>query len=620
MAFYEIVVQPSGKRGRCRNDQSLLAAMHDLGVDVASVCGGSGTCHSCKVQVVRGAISPPTVNEQETFSSEELDAGWRLACQAYPAGDCELDVPPESMATPHRIRTDGFEVTVEPDPTVRTYRVRLAVPDLSDLGADADRLLDALNEQHGLCCELVDIEVTRFLSSRLRAWDWECEAAVRKNEVVAVNRSPSRRLGLAIDLGTTKIAGYLVDLNSGETLARRGMMNPQISYGEDVISRITTVMNTADGGDRLRNLATDAINGLAADLCTEVGADVAQVVDTVVVGNTAMHHLCLGLQVKQLAFSPFVPAVSGAMDVKARDLGIRIAPGAYVHLLPNIAGYVGADHVAALLATEPWRFDAPVLVIDIGTNTEVSLAANGELSSVSCASGPAFEGGHITDGMRAAPGAVERVQIEDDSVLCRTVDDAPATGICGSGLLDAVAQLHGAGIIDASGRMHNRHPRLRARNEQREFVLVSEDERDGRAAIVVTQQDVREVQLAKAAVRTGIQVLLDTGGFAEQEIRHVLVAGAFGTYIDVSSAIAIGMLPALPLERFRQVGNAAGVGARLALISRAKRAQAQTIARRVRYIELSASPRFQETFVQAMQFGPQEKQSTDREEPSVRSG
>jgi uncharacterized 2Fe-2S/4Fe-4S cluster protein (DUF4445 family) len=410
-------------------------------------------------------------------------------------------------------------------------------------------------------------------------------------------------LGLAIDLGTTKIAGYLVDLSDGRTLAAKGVMNPQISYGEDVISRINRVIKSPDDGVQLQKLAVDAINGLGADLCAEVSANTEQIVEAVVVGNTAMHHLFLNLPVKQLALSPFIPAVSRALEVKARDLGLGIASGAYVHLLPNIAGFVGADHVAMLLATEVKQAEKPIVALDIGTNTEISLICKGRITATSCASGPAFEGGHIKYGMRAATGAIERLRIINDVIQYQTIDGAPPIGLCGSGILDALAQLYLAKIIDEGGRIIDKKPRVRTYKGQREFVLVSREERKGKPAITITQHDVRELQLAKAAIRTGIQALLEASGCSEAEIKQVIIAGAFGTYIDVASAVAIGMLPPLPLNRFRQVGNAAGMGAKLALISLKSRAKAQAVASKVSYIELASTPGFQPTFMQASYLG-----------------
>jgi uncharacterized 2Fe-2S/4Fe-4S cluster protein (DUF4445 family) len=603
MAICTIDFEPVGRRGKCRSNESLLACARRLGVGISSVCGGKGTCHSCKVQVLRGTVSKPTHSEIETFSPRELKEGWRLACQTYPTSDCKLMVPAESMTTPQRLQVEGLEVTVRPEPPVRAYRLKLAAPSLAAPQADADRLLEALNQQNRLNCTRVDTEALRVLPDQLRSWKWDCQAIVRNGEVIALLPPKSRLLGLAIDLGTTKIAGYLVDLGSGQTLAAKGVMNPQISYGEDIISRMTAVVHSPDNAAAVQKLAVDAINKLAIELCAEASAKTEEIVEAVVVGNTAMHHLFLRLPVKQLALSPFVPTISRAVEVRASELGLHIAPGAYVHLLPNIAGFVGADHVAVLLATEAWRAKGAVLALDIGTNTEVSLIYKGKITATSCASGPAFEGGHIKYGMRATAGAIERVRITGNKIQYQTIDRAPPVGICGSGILDALSQLYLAGAIDKGGRLVKSHPRVRRSKGQQEFVLVSTKERKGKPAITITQHDVRELQLAKAAIRSGIQVLLEANGCPEDNIRQVIIAGAFGTYIDVASAVATGMLPSLPLKRFRQAGNAAGAGARLALISLKQRAEAQAVASRINYIELASAPNFEPIFMQASYLG-----------------
>jgi len=555
------------------------------------------------VQFLSGSVSKPTSNEHEAFTSQELKEGWRLACQTYPTSDVKLMMPDESMTTPQRVQVEGLETKVPPEPPVRAYTVRLSAPSLEAPGADADRLLQELNQRHKLRCAKIDVGALRTVSDHLRSWKWKGQAVVRNGEVIAILPSKGRQLGLAIDLGTTKVAGYLVDLTNGQTLAAKGIMNPQISYGEDIISRITTVVHSPDNAATLQKLAVDAINELCTDLCTEAGAKPEEIVEAVVVGNTAMHHLFLRLPVKQLAISPFVPAVSRALEVRAEELGLNIAPGAYVHMLPNIAGFVGADHVSMLLATDAWQAKKTTVALDIGTNTEVSLICKGKITTTSCASGPAFEGGHIKYGMRAATGAIERLRIDGDKIQYQTIDGAPPVGICGSGILDTLAQLYLAKIIDEGGRITNNRPRVRAYKGQREFILVGKEERNGKPAITITQQDVRELQLAKAAIRTGIQVLLETSGSSEDDIKEVIIAGAFGNYIDVASAVAIGMLPSLPLNRFRQVGNAAGMGAKLALISLSQRAEAQAVAAKVSYIELASTPNFNQTFIQASYLG-----------------
>ncbi len=622
MTAYAVDFQPLGRRGRCREDESLMDCARGLGIGLSTICGGVGTCYSCKLRVVDGAVSEATDRESDIFTAEELAAGWRLACQTYPRGDCSLSVPPESMTAPQRIQTEGIETAVVPAAAVRGDNLEMSPPTLADPRSDADRLLAGLARVSDLPPRQIDLAVLRVLPSQLRDLEWRCRAYSRVDAggngagVIGVAPPSDNLVGLAVDAGTTKLAGYLVDLATGRTLAARGVMNPQIECGEDVISRVS-LGATEEGRAHLQRLLVGAISQLADDLGGEVGVSPREIVDVVVVGNTAIHHFLLGLPTSRLAVSPFIPAVAGAIDVKAGDIGLEIAPGAYLHLPPNIAGFVGADHVAMLLATGVWQDRGPALAIDIGTNTEVSLVIDGAITSVSCASGPAFEGGHIRDGMRAAPGAIERVRIvgggfQGSDIQIQTIDDAPPVGICGSGILDAIAQLRRAGIVGEEGRMVADHPLVRGENRQRRFVLAPDGE--DRAAVAVTQKDVRELQLAKAAIRAGIQALLEANDCRDDDIQRVVIAGAFGSYIDVASAIEIGMLPALPRDRFEQVGNAAGSGARLALVSTAKRKEASEIAGRVRYLELAGSAGFMETFTEATYLGRYRLQHGQRQE------
>lgn len=541
--LHSVDFEPIGRRGKCPADESLLQAARRLGVDLVSLCGGKGTCGRCRVQVITGDVSPPTGEEKKALYLHDLEEGYRLACQTYPRSNCVLRVPSESLTAPQRTQVDGIEAAASPDPPVFTDHPNL--------------LSYSRNERH---------------------------------------------LGLALDIGTTKLAAYLLDLDSGRTLASRGAMNPQIAHGEDVIARLVYARESPAHAQRLHDAVVEALNGLTTETCTNTHAEPDEILEAVAVGNTAMHHLLLNLHIEHLAVSPFTPTVKEAMDVLAGDIGLRIAPGAYLHMLPNIAGFVGADHVAMLLATEVTRSTQTVLALDIGTNTEVSLIKNGEAFCVSCASGPAFEGAHIKHGMRAAPGAIERLEINGDAVHYQTIGGAAPAGICGSGILDALAQLYRNDIINGRGRMRE-HPRVREVNGQREFVLVGEEERGGQPAITITQDDVRELQLAKGAIRSGINVLLQSANCTERELDQIIIAGAFGSYIDIGSATTIGMLPPLVADRFRQVGNAAGTGARLALISRDKREEANGIAECIRYVELSTYPDFMKLFVDATRIG-----------------
>jgi uncharacterized 2Fe-2S/4Fe-4S cluster protein (DUF4445 family) len=543
--------------------------------------------------MISGQVSKPTLEEEASLTKQEMEQGYRLACQAYPLSDVKLHVPPESLTALQRTQVEGLEVDVVPEPHVRGLDAHLSAPTLDSPIADDSNLWASL----ALPVGEIDFHVQQTLSQTLRDLQWDVRLALRGKEAVALGAPETNWLGLAVDIGTTKIAGYLLDLESGKTLASKGMMNPQISYGEDVISRIAAASKSEENAIRLQSLLVETLNQLAVELCAETNAHSEHIVEAVVVGNTAIHHLFLRLPVKQLGLAPYVPAVRSSLDIKAREIGLKIAPGAYIHFLPNVAGYVGADHVAMLLATRVDEADNTTLAIDIGTNTEICLNHRGRMTSVSCASGPAFEGAHIKFGMRAAPGAIEHVRLSDERLEIQTIGGEAPVGICGSGLLDAVAQLRLNNILDRNGRMSpGGHPLVRSENGIAEFVLV---ERDGQEPITVSQKDVRELQLAKAAIRLGIQALVLAEGITEDDIEQVVIAGAFGTFIDVQSAITIGMLPALPLDRFKQVGNAAGTGARLALISESQRIKAQEIAQKDGYIELAAVPNFHRKFAEA---------------------
>jgi uncharacterized 2Fe-2S/4Fe-4S cluster protein (DUF4445 family) len=389
-------------------------------------------------------------------------------------------------------------------------------------------------------------------------------------------------LGLAVDLGTTNAAGFLVDLQSGERLGTLGIENPQSSFGADVVSRVNHAIRAGGGAAELQAAAAIGIGELARDLCEAAGAAVEEIVEIAVCGNTAMHHLLAGLPVAQLGRAPFVPAVTSSLEIKSRDLGL---PGAIAYLLPNIGGFVGGDHVAVLLATqEEWR-GRTALVVDIGTNTEVSLIDPQGISTVSCPSGPALEGGHISCGMRAAEGAIERVYARHGRLEVTTIGEAPPVGVCGSGVVDAIAAFRALELIDRRGRIAG---------GAREIALSP--------GVAFTQADVRAVQLAKAAIRAGIDLLLEKSRIQPDAIELVLIAGAFGEYLGIEAAVTIGLLPPLPLERIEQVGNAAGAGVAMALASGASRARAAELAARCRYLELGTLPQFQKTFVRRIGF------------------
>lgn len=598
---FRILFEPLGDVAPCRAGESLLAAARRASLEITSLCGGKGACGRCRVQVISGQVSPPEAAEAQALGPRPLAEGYRLACQARPLTDCRVRVPPDSLSAARRVQIESLQCDVIPDPPVRGFEVDLASMFLADASADAEALLEMVIDQHLIPGRTIDPEAVRQLSQR-SSYPGHIRASVRGDEVVAFGVWPSDQLGVAFDIGTTKIAAYLMALDLGVTLAARGTLNPQAAYGEDVITRLVNAREWSLR-DKLQEVVINALNDLVGSLCGEAGAKPEDVVEAVIVGNTAMHHLALNLPIDQLLRPPFVPAAAEPLDLKARDLGLSIAPGGYAHCLPNIAGFVGADHVAVLLAAQPLWKGKTALVVDIGTNTEVSVIRSGEIACVSCASGPAFEGGHIKHGMIAGPGAIERLRITEDGVECQTVGGVAPTGICGSGIIDAVAGLYAAGVIDASGRLHE-HPRVRVINGQRESVLAGCEGGGGAPVITVTQHDIREIQLAKGAISTGIQVLLESKRITGSDIEVVILAGAFGSYLDVASAVGIGMLPALPLDRFRQVGNAAGSGARMCLVSMAQRREAAALARGIGYIELATVPNFGELFARATRIGP----------------
>jgi uncharacterized 2Fe-2S/4Fe-4S cluster protein (DUF4445 family) len=591
--------EPIGRRIQVPEDTDLLSAAQAAGVQLVSICGGIGSCEACIVRLETGEVTSPTMIEQDVLTPDDLGAGIRLACQTKPLSDVKLDVPPESLTTPQRLQIEGQALQVELDPPVIPLDIDVDLPTLHDLRADTARIGDAMAEK-GRSAPAFPLIVLRDLSMQMREQEWKARLALRGDSIVGIFPKGTPLLGLSVDIGTTKMAAYLIDLSTGETLAKTGEMNPQVAYGEDVVSRIDYTTRHEGGRALLQSVVVETAARMAADLCQGLGASTHQIVEAVCVGNTAMHHLFAGLPVRQLGLSPYVPAVGHALEFPAQEIGFPFSPGANVYLPPNIAGYVGADHVAMLLATEIWRTEETVLAIDIGTNTEITLAKDGRLLTCSCASGPAFEGAHIRDGMRAAPGAIERIQLRNGDILLQTINDQPAVGICGSGILDAVAEMLKVGALNRSGKILEGHPHVRSNDTGGEFLLVAAGESGHGREVIVTRKDVNEIQLAKAAIRSGMEILLAEAGIGHEDVDEIIVAGAFGTYLDIGSAKRIGMLLPIPDEHYRQVGNAAGEGAIQMLVSSQRREIAQDIIQRVEYLELTVHKRFTDVYMKAL--------------------
>ncbi len=592
-----IVFEPLKKRVYCSEGITIAEVARNAGVSLLSSCGSQGTCGKCRVFIISGRVSPLTNEEREKLSAKDIERGCRLACLTRVYDEVTVEIPAKSLISSQRLQVAGNGRTVVLNPFVKRYDISLSPPDMHDQKSDQTALLEYLDSQYGLRDLNIDLSAQRQLPQILRANEWQAQIILRGREIIMAGQIGKRLLGLAVDLGTTKIAAYLADLETGEILAAKAVVNRQMAYGQDLMARLNHAMGNE--AEALRQAAADDINRLVAELCAETGQSGKQVLEAVVVGNTAMHHLFLGLPVRQLALAPYIPAVSDSVDIKARDIGLGIAPGAYVHLLPNIAGFVGADHVAVLLATGIYNTEKTTIGIDIGTNTEISLAAHGRLLSTSCASGPAFEGAHIKYGMRAEGGAIEKVKITGSSVDIRTINNEPPIGICGSGILDAIAQLRKSGIIDRTGKMLS-HPRIRGSEKGQEYVLVYAKESGSGNDITITETDISEILMAKAAIGAALNILLEETKLTWDEIDEVLIAGAFGSYIDVASAVEIGMFAAIPMGRFFQIGNAAGTGAKLALLSKEQRELSMVIARKSNYIELTNHPQYLRKFSRAI--------------------
>lgn len=626
---YMVIFQPSGRRGKVQEGVNLLEASRQLGVDIESTCGEAQTCGKCKVKIEDGFfekfgieskmahLSPLSEAERKKLKADELADNYRLACSARVYGDVLVFVPEESRGAKQVILETGKERNFTLDPAVRKYYVELEKASLEDYRDDVCRIKDALREKYGLDGLRIDYVVLPTLPQTIREADWKVTVTVwNEQEIIRVEPGFNDQVyGVAVDVGTTTVAAYLCDLLKGKTVARDSMMNPQVRFGEDVLARITYAMMNEDGLNRMQKAIIAGINSLIKQMTRKAGITPEDVLEVTLVFNTAMHHIALGLNPKFLGRSPFTPVIKEPLDVKARDLGIRIAPGGNVHVLPIEAGFVGADNVGVLIAEEPYKQAEKVrMLVDIGTNGEINIGNGSRMLCTSCATGPALEGAQLTFGMRAAPGAIEKVRIDPETLEVRykvigvdgwypEVENPGAKGICGSGIIDVIAEMFKAGIIEPSGRINTKlnSPRVRFGDDGKaEFVVAWAKETSIGKDIVITQADVRAVQLAKAALYVGAKYLMEK--FGVKKVDSITLAGAFGSYIDKESAMVIGMIPDCDLENVVAVGNAAGDGAQIALFDRKKRQEAARVARWVEFVETAVEPDFQQRFAEAMPF------------------
>jgi len=626
----KVIFQPSGRRGYLAKGKNLLEAARYLGVDLQSLCGGTQRCGKCRVKIEEGAfpkdgvhsardnLSPFTSEEEKFIRVEDASLGFRLACAARLQGDVAIFVPEESRGGRQIICKTPGDMGINVNPAVKGYHLEMNPPSLSDPQADLERVKAGLEKRYGLKGLDIDHPTLVQLGNVLRASEWRVHVTIwMDHEIIDVRPASLESLyGIAIDIGTTTVAGYLCDLVSGEVLSTDSMMNPQISFGEDVMARISYAMDHPGVGlDKLNRGIIQSINQIVANTTAQIGVSREEVYEITIVGNTAMHHFFLKLNAEFLGKAPFCPTLRGSIDLKARDLDVKIHPSGNVHLLPIEAGFVGADNVGVILAQQPHHAEEKTLIIDIGTNGELVMGNKEGLSSASCATGPAFEGAHIAFGMRASPGAIERVRIDprnyeisykvigidEWSNQCKP-NEIGARGICGSGIIDVVADMVRAGIVDKTGRMVGTHPspRIRKTNNGYEFIIAEAGQTAIGREITITSQDIRQVQLAKGAVYAGAKVMMAALGFTR--IDRVILTGAFGNYIDPEKAMVLGLFPDCEIKEITSVANAAGDGARLALLNKDKRKEANDIAREIGYIELTLCKDFSDQFALAMHF------------------
>ena len=630
---HRVIFQPSGRRGEVDEGKTVLQAAQALGVDIEALCGNKKVCGKCKVRIEEGYfekdnidsgmkhISPqvPSPDELKHIKPED-GPGIRLACQCEVRGDVKVFVPERSRAGKQVVRKAAKELSIALDPAVKKYPLSLTKPTLHDMTTgDFERIVNALEETYGLKGLTMDYLVLRDLQDIVRKGEWTITLTVWQGREI-VKAEPGHVdvcYGLAVDVGTTTCVGYLCDLSTGKVINTESMMNPQVPYGEDVMSRITYAMSNENGLKTMQDAIITGLNEVIEKVVAEVRKNGPQqgpaIDDLTIVFNTAMHHIFLGLNPTYIGRSPFIPAVQRSLDIKARDLGIRINPGSYIHVLPIEAGFVGADNVGVLIAQEQYNQDEMVLVIDIGTNGELLLGNKDRVCSTSCATGPAFEGAQIKFGMRAAPGAIEKVRIDpvtkDPQYMVIGKADwhthiegkINAKGICGSGIIDVIAQMFTAGIIDKSGKFIVDAGTNRVRRDadgKPEYVLAWAEETSINQDITVTQADVRALQLAKGALYTGAKLMMQKMGVTKLD--RVELAGAFGSHIDREASLTLGMFPDVPIGKVVVVGNAAGDGARMALLNRRKRTEADERARWVQFVEIATEPAFEKEFMQAM--------------------
>ena len=633
-----VIFTPSGKRGRFALGTPVLTAARQLGVDLDSVCGGRGICSKCQITpgygefpkhgltVAADALSEWNPVEERYKRIRGLIDGRRLGCQAKVMGDVVIDVPPESQVHKQVIRKSATERHIEMDPATRAVFVEVQEPDMHEPTGDFERLVQALKDQWQIEGVEAGLDILRRLQPVLRKGDWKATVVLNRGNHDAAHRvldifpgfHDGPLYGLAVDLGSTTIAAHLCDLSDGKVLASSGLMNPQIRFGEDLMSRVSYAMMNPGGDVEMTRAVREALDSLARAIAQEAGVEPGAIYEMVIVCNPVMHHLLLGIDPVELGQAPFALATSGSLSLDARDLDLpALNRNARVYVLPCIAGHVGADCAAVALSEEPNKSKDMVLIVDVGTNAEILLGNETRVLACSSPTGPAFEGAQISSGQRAAPGAIERVEIDPttkeprfkvigcdlwstDPGFAEATAQTGITGICGSGIIEAVAEMRMAGLVDPGGLIGSAEQTGTARAlpyGRTHSYLLHDASATGGPKIMVTQGDIRAIQLAKSALYAGARLLMDE--FGVDKVDRVTLAGAFGAHISPKHAMVLGMIPDVPLDRVTSAGNAAGTGARIALLNRAARDQIEATVHDIHKVETAIEPRFQEHFVNA---------------------
>ncbi len=606
----KVIIEPYGVKVEIKEGSSILEALRKSGVEITSLCGGFGLCGKCRVIVVSGGenLSKPSDVEKKHLIREEIERGYRLACQAIVEKGCvTINVPVESRARAgeRKAVVEGYMKPVKLNPMIKAYYVKTRRPSLIDQKSDFDRIVGVLEKKFKTKVLNASLNVLRKLPKLARELDWSLRLVVWSDKEVVDAISGSDGLyGAAVDIGTSKIVLHILNLENGGIVMKAFIENPQLPYGEDILSRVSFACKSEENAYLMHKLLIDSINHLITRASRIAGVDAKRIYHVVVVGNTVMHHFFLNLDTRFLGRSPYVPVVNRCVHVKARELGLKVNSEAMVTTLPVIGGFVGADAVADAVATDLLNSNDPIILVDIGTNTEVFVSDSSRTLVCSAPSGPALEGAHITFGMKAVSGAIESIEImENGDVKYKVIGgNIKPRGITGSAVIDAVACLYRNGFINERGRFNRnlRNPRIRRGEFGYEFVIAWADETAIGRDIVVTEKDISEIMLAKAAVYTGIAMLMEKMGLQESGVGRMLIAGSFGSHINSKNAVTIGMFPKIPVDRIEFVGNTAITGADAVLLSREALEESEHVVKKVRYIELSAEERFSRVFTSSL--------------------